>query len=919
MKPINTALALALAASLLACANDEPAAVLASAKQYMEKRDFNASVIQLKNVLQKAPEHPEARYLLGVALLEQGDPVAAQIELDKAVALGFSSDELQVALARVLLARGGAAKMLEQFGATKLATPKAHAELGALIGMAQLARGERRQAQQAFEEALALDAANTTANLGTALLAAAERNFAAALSAAERALAAAPTSLEALLFKANLYAVQGEHESAEQGYRKAIAAAPNQVAPRMSLISHLLRQRVLDKADAEAAALEKMAPKDPRMFYAKALVLIEERKFAAAREAVQQVLKVAPEHVPSLTVAGMAALETGALQEAESHLRKAVLNAPNAFGAKRLLAMTHLRMGKTELALSEVGELLKVSQDPAIIALAGEAHLAKGDVAGAARHYEQAKALAPKNAAVQTRLGLIRLAAGDADRAIAELEAASTVDPSAYQADLALITTYLRKRDPDNALEALKTLEKKQPNNPLTHNLRGGALLLKKDFTGARKSFERALELQPTYMPAVSNLAQLDLRDKKPEAARKRYEAVLKKEPNNEQALLGLAVLLRVAGANPQEIEKPLKQSVAANPASPNARAALINFYLRNRDDKAALAAAQEAQAALPNHAGILQALGATQMGAGETRQAVATFTRLAEMLPKSHEPHILLARAHVAGKQPDEAIKSLRAALALRPDLAAAQRDIVAIYVAANRHDDALREAKAVQAEQPQQPLGHVLEAELYVAQKKWDLAERTYRAALKKFDTSPLAVRTHAVMHSAGKAAEADAMAEDWVKRHPKDALVIGYLAERDLAAKRYESAAKGYRSALERQPDNALFLNNLAWVSNQLKEPRALEYAERAHELAPDNPNIMDTLGFILAETGQIERGLELLGRASELAPNAHQIRLNFAKALVKAQKKAAARKELEQLAKLDARLPVQQEAAKLLEGL
>jgi predicted Zn-dependent protease len=78
-------------------------------------------------------------------------------------------------------------------------------------------------------------------------------------------------------------------------------------------------------------------------------------------------------------------------------------------------------------------------------------------------------------------------------------------------------------------------------------------------------------------------------------------------------------------------------------------------------------------------------------------------------------------------------------------------------------------------------------------------------------------------------------------------------------------------------------------------------------------------MDTLGSILAATGETERGLELLGRAAELAPGAHQIRLNFAKALVKAQRKAAARKELEQLAKLDARLPVQQEAAKLLEGL
>jgi len=638
--------------------------------------------------------------------------------------------------------------------------------------------------------------------------------------------------------------------------------------------------------------------------------------FLASDAERQQVLKIAPEHVPSLTLAGMAALQTGALQEAENHLRKAVFNAPQAVEAKRLLAMTHLRMGRIDLALTEVGELLKVSQEPNIVALAGEIHLANGDVAAAAAHYEQAKSRAPQNSAFSTRLALIHLASGESERAVSELEAAAAGDTNAYQADLALITNYLRKREADKALDAIAALEKKQPNNPLTHNLRGGALVLKKDYAGARGSFERALALQANYMPAVNNLTQLDVREKKYDAARKRYEAILKKEPNNEQALLGLAVLLRTSGANPQEIEKPLKQSVAANPTSVNARVALVNFYVRGREFKAALTAAQEAQAVLPNDPQVVQILGTTQLAAGDARQAVSSFTRLADMLPKSPEPQLLLARGQIAAKQYDEAIKALRAALAIRPDLPAAQRDIAAIYVSTNRHSDALREAKAVQSEKPNDPFGYVLEAEIYTAQKRLDLAERTYRAALNKFDQPGIAIRTHALLDAAGQRSEADALAQDWVKRHAQDALVLAYLGERDIAAKRYESAAAHYRSALQRVPDNAMFLNNLAWVTYELQRPDALEYAERAHELAPNSPAIMDTLGTILAGSGQTERGLELLGRAAELAPEAHQIRLNFAKALLKAENKAAARKELEQLAKLDSRLPQQQEAAKLL---
>ncbi|MFL6570724.1 MAG: tetratricopeptide repeat protein [Burkholderiales bacterium] len=83
MKAYCIALALALAASLCGCGGGEdPAALMASAKRYLQQRDFSASIIQLKNLLQKNPDNGEARYLLSVALLEQGDAVSAQIELE---------------------------------------------------------------------------------------------------------------------------------------------------------------------------------------------------------------------------------------------------------------------------------------------------------------------------------------------------------------------------------------------------------------------------------------------------------------------------------------------------------------------------------------------------------------------------------------------------------------------------------------------------------------------------------------------------------------------------------------------------------------------------------------------------------------------------------------------------------------------
>ncbi len=913
-------LLLAIAISITGCSRDDTAALIASAKKYMAHGDYSASIIQLKNVLQKNPKNAEARYLLGLSSLKNGDAGAAEIELNKAVELGLRSDEVQVALARAELDKGEADKVVNRFGSKTLSSPKMQAELRAIVGMAQLARNRTEAARSAFTEALALDSGDITANLGLARIAASEKHLTQAMSRVDTALSASPSSLDALMLKGALLEAQGQSEPAEKAYRDAIRAAPHQIAPRLSLIAVLVNNHLLDKAATEVDALEKIAPKDPRTFYAKALLLVGERKFPAAKEAILQVLKVAPNHVPSLMLAGTAAMETGAYREAESYLRKAAYDAPDAVGPKRLLATTYLRMGKTDLAMSEVKELLpRAGQDPDILTLAGEAYLANGDIADAARYYEQANSLAPNNAIIQTRLAEIWLAAGDRDRAIKELESASARHPDQYQPDVALISTYLSQRQPDAALDALKSLEKKQPNNPLTYNLRGLALMLKRDFPSARSSFERALQLQPMYMPAVINLANLDLRDKNTDAAKKRYESVLKKEPYNEQALFRLAVLLRITGAQQVDIEKLLKQAVTGNPSSPTARVVLINFYLTSRDFKGALAAAQDAQAALPNSPSILEALGVTQMAAGEAKAAVSTFAQLAGVLPDSPEPLVRQAQAYMAAKRPDDAIRSLRAALLLQPNLTSVERDIAAIYVSTGRSDEALHEAKTVQAKYPNELFGYALEGEIYVAQKKWGPAVRVYRDAVKKFPLPLLVVRAHEIMEAAGDGSEADAMASTWIKDQPKDAVVLAYLAQRDLAMKRYGSAAKRLHEALERQPNNSAFLNNLAWAMHELKQPHALQYAERAHELAPENAAIMDTLGWILVEGGQSERGLDLLGRASELAPNAYDIRLHFAKALIKAGRNGAARKELEALAKLDSRLPVQHEAAALLSGL
>lgn len=67
------------------------------------------------------------------------------------------------------------------------------------------------------------------------------------------------------------------------------------------------------------------------------------------------------------------------------------------------------------------------------------------------------------------------------------------------------------------------------------------------------------------------------------------------------------------------------------------------------------------------------------------------------------------------------------------------------------------------------------------------------------------------------------------------------------------------------------------------------------------------------------GDIVRGLELLRQAVGLAPQQHAIRLNYARALIKAGKSAEARKELAELARLGDGFPAQAEVERLMKGL
>jgi putative PEP-CTERM system TPR-repeat lipoprotein len=893
--------------------------MLASAKSYLEKNDHAAATIQLKNVLAKSPDSAEARFLLGRTLLDAGDPVAAEIELRKAIELKFSAEQVTPVLARTILAQGQFKKLNDELGNATLASAEARADLKTTIGQSLAMQGKFDAARSAFDEAVASNGDYAPALLGLARLKAMEQDIPRTREMVDAILAKAPQNSEAWHFKADLLRAEGKNDEAITAYQKVLELRPKMLSAHTAVITMHLRTNKIDAAASQLSSMQKVAAKAPLTLYMQGLVAYGQKNVAEAKTAVDALLKIQPDSPQGLQLAGIIAYEGRSDIRAQEYLAKALQRAPGLDYARRVLVRSHLRSGQPDKALAALQPILQGKDTAAAwLALAGETYMQSGDAATAAEYFTKAAKADPNNTRTQTALALTKMQMGRTEQAFDELEQIAAAD-SGGMADMALIASSMQQKQFDKALTAIAALEKKQPDNPAVHNLRGGALLGKGNIEGARKSFERALELAPTFLPAATSLARLDLADKKPDAAQKRFEGVLAKDPKNLQAMLAIAELRAQGGASVEEVAGLLTKAVNAVPDEPAPRLALVGHYLRNKDNKKALTVVQEAMARFPDRPEILDVAGRVLQLTGDTNQALAIYGKLAALLPGMPQPYLRMAEIQIAEKNKDAARSSLTKGLALQPDSLPMHRAMIMLDVDAGRMPEALARARDLQKSQPKEVAGYLLEGDIQVAQKAWPQAAAAYRGGLKVAASADLTGRLYAVLIADGKQAEAKQVADAWIKANPKDAGFRLFLADTANKRKDYPAAVAQYRALLGIQPNNPAVLNNLAWSLGRMGDPKAIEYAEQANKLAPNQPAIMDTLGHLLVEQGNVDRGLDLLGKALALAPQNPEIRLNLAKGLLKAGKKAEAKQELDTLAKLGDKFSGQAEVSELLKGL
>jgi Flp pilus assembly protein TadD len=87
-------------------------------------------------------------------------------------------------------------------------------------------------------------------------------------------------------------------------------------------------------------------------------------------------------------------------------------------------------------------------------------------------------------------------------------------------------------------------------------------------------------------------------------------------------------------------------------------------------------------------------------------------------------------------------------------------------------------------------------------------------------------------------------------------------------EIARKNHGAALDHFRKVLDADPANAQALINVAYLLSEHgnKPDEALPYATKAQELAPDKPQYMSTLGWILYRKGLYPSAVKYLERAA-----------------------------------------------------
>lgn len=152
----------------------------------------------------------------------------------------------------------------------------------------------------------------------------------------------------------------------------------------------------------------------------------------------------------------------------------------------------------------------------------------------------------------------------------------------------------------------------------------------------AIKSFERAIELEPTNSVLYTELGKLLLADK-PTEAKKKFEKALELKSNYSDAKIQLALIFEEEG-NFQEAISKLQETISQDPFNIEAIFQLGRVYYNNNQTDEAISQFNQVVILFPNHSNALYSLGMAYSAKGEIEKAIREFERVLELNPSNED-----------------------------------------------------------------------------------------------------------------------------------------------------------------------------------------------------------------------------------------------------------------------------------------
>lgn len=667
-----------------------------------------------------------------------------------------------------------------------------------------------------------------------------------------------PDNIEALENLAKFYFLGKNLTETQTRIDKILEKDPSNIDALFLKGRVLARKNQIDEARAIFEKILELKDDHVGSLHAIAGIKAKEKKFDEAEALLQKAVDSAEDTTQPRIVLAQFYIARKQLDKAEEQLNISAAEHPENAGHQILLGNFYLKtrnMEKAEAAYKKAVEIQPDKSRPLVI-LAGFYNLT-GKKEQALELYRNACDIDPDD--MNTRMVLARFLYRDKkkDEAEKELEEIMNKRPGLASARMLKSEILISKKEYQPALQLLSALERDEPNSHRVQYFKGLCYIGIGDSNQAAASVYKAVELKPDYIKAKMLLSEIYFRQHSYELTVEQTTGALRLNPNLYRAVL-IRANAYMALKKFKDAENDYKYMIKLNPDNPTGYYRLA--YLKS--------------------------------GMGQFDQADPLLEKAYSLNNKLLDVFNLRVRNAVAQKSFEKA------------------------------HDLCTQQMQTFKDNDPLLAVIHTVKAKIYLAERNIDNAESEFKKAI---DISPDYLAPYsdlAKIYLARKDVErAKEQYKTIISKNEKSAsphmlLAVLYEAEKD-----FDTAEAHYRKALDINPNYAAAANNLSYhlAARTDKLDEALTLARKAKALYPEEPSIMDTLGFAYYKKGLYGNAVAQFLDCLEKIPDNPVARYHLGLAYYGKGEKALAGKELTKALELKENFSGAEHARTLLEEL